>query len=370
MRNYIVGLTLITLAVCSSGLTAQNVYKDYNRDEYAQYSALDHQQRGLLYKIHTGHAGIFGDCDDDRQKMISPYIDWHCRKPDCFLGMRFVKEIMSDMFRKNQRLTDGAGACVYGFCEKCKGATGECQCDHQLATHQKPARYAHRSDSQRGTGLTPAITLPASRTVQPIERQLRSEKSANPERSFDATDYFRTATKDTYQSRAYSANQSTRPSAPSTPPRLAPQSSQSLYSSVDTYRPLDERFKRNTNQRSVYQPNSSRNERATPTQYQRQDSNLPSRALSDSRSVLSVKYREQKSDKRPVPANSFERFEKTTSPQRPTKSQSSSNFRLSAGGVYTRPNFNPKTTSPEPAQDQKSDPRYFQFQRIGGSTYR
>ena len=146
--KFLAGLLLV---VGSAGMiNGQNVIRDYVGDRHAQYSPFDHQQRGLVYRMHTGHAGLFGECDDDRQKMISPYIDWHCRKQECSSPGRFVREIFSDMFRKNERLTDGAGACVFGRCQQCNGNSSECNCDssrHQsMAQRQSiPQRLAPQS---------------------------------------------------------------------------------------------------------------------------------------------------------------------------------------------------------------------------------
>ncbi len=106
--------------------SAQNVYKDYVQDKYAQYSPFDHANRGLIYKMQTGHAGWFGKCDDDRQKMVSPYIDWHCRKPDACLPVRFTKDLFADIFKKSDRLRDSAGGCICGDCNSAD-CNGNCE---------------------------------------------------------------------------------------------------------------------------------------------------------------------------------------------------------------------------------------------------
>ena len=109
-------LALAWLTCTVTILPGQNVYKDFVVDAGSQYDPLDYQQRGIVYQLQTGHFGLFGNCDDDRQKMLSPYIDWHCRSPQCKQPLGFVRDMANDLFRKSERLVAGAGSCVLGGC--------------------------------------------------------------------------------------------------------------------------------------------------------------------------------------------------------------------------------------------------------------
>lgn len=138
ITTFIAAACLVS-TIQSTGM-AQNVYKDYVSDKYAQYSPFDHANRGLIYKMQTGHAGWFGKCDDDRQKMVSPYIDWHCRKPDACLPVRFTKDLFADIIKKSDRLRDSAGGCV---CGQCKSADCNGSCDAPIQD-----RFAGRTQKQ------------------------------------------------------------------------------------------------------------------------------------------------------------------------------------------------------------------------------
>lgn len=100
------GLVLLFLA---EQVQAQNVIRDYVLDKHENYQPDDHVNRGLIYRMQTGHAGFFKNCDGDLDKMYSPYINWNCRPGS---PPRPVSNSVRDFDRKLTRFRDGAGGCT------------------------------------------------------------------------------------------------------------------------------------------------------------------------------------------------------------------------------------------------------------------
>lgn len=66
-------------------ISAQNVVQDYIRNAPRQYSPDDPWSTGRVYRNHTGHGGLFYNCDCEEEKRYSPYIYWqseHCQQPE------------------------------------------------------------------------------------------------------------------------------------------------------------------------------------------------------------------------------------------------------------------------------------------------
>ncbi len=112
------------------------------QDQVQRYSPDDYKTQSLLYRIQTGHAGFFGECDQDRQKLHSPYITWGCRTHK---KCNPIADFWNDIYRKRNRLAQGAGDCVAGT--KCR----ECQAGRQCANGQAGRQCA---DGQAGGQCT------------------------------------------------------------------------------------------------------------------------------------------------------------------------------------------------------------------------
>lgn len=358
-----VSLAAALLLGCIAGpSSAQNVYKDYVADRCSQYSPFDHQQRGLVYRMHTGHAGLFGNCDDDRQKMVSPYIDWHCRTPDRRLGLRFVNEMFTDIFRKSQRFADGAGACVIDLCHSCRQEPGDCHCQENLASAQQPhlnGVVARKNEYSTASKLRPtpgsyssnpaatsfAITRQSlTSQVRTIEKSDSLNQNENHSFAFSARNTIQRSSANEPATNPYFRN-SNKPSA-----QLAG-SSQTEYSSrknsLAYYSGIDQEVSRNV---AKSEPTSTNQDAAT-----RQGS-------------IDPRFPQQG---KLVPEDKFQFVEKEVRNER-IQSRKDSVFQLSAGGVYNRPSKQrtAKANPPKPSQDLRSGPQYFQFQQIGGSKYR
>jgi hypothetical protein len=212
-------LATVIVLIPLSPAVAQNVFRDYVLDKNAQYQPTDHWNRGGVYRVQTGHAGFFADCDDDVNKLYSPYISWGCR-PDRKYNL-FV-DMFNDVHRRQQRFLAGAGACATGVCQHCRD--GSCPQCLSGGTNQFPnpgtgrgellgtRPAAHKADSSRvaskpklgSTYIEPALsdllTLPPvddarsdsgyaseqeSLKQQSLEEQSRAQIGSRPSSSFN-----------------------------------------------------------------------------------------------------------------------------------------------------------------------------------------
>lgn len=299
--------TTVCMICCtpSIGLT-QNVYKDYVQDRYAQYSPFDHANRGLIYKLQTGHAGWFGKCDDDRQKMVSPYIDWHCRKSDACLPIQFTKDLFGDIFRKSDRLRDGAGGCACGNC-----GTSECNGSCQAPIH-------NGSEAQLGS-----LNQTNSRHQRIASKPTRLLKpNAKPSAESNGSIYSRAVLQ---------RNQLTTPSDRVDSLATQSGSSRNYFSGTEK-------------RKSASQPQSN------DPRYSRDVSSVVPAAYQN-RQLLSNNAE-----------NSVDPKFRLTIPREELKSHQSTTQQ-----VPQQLRQSPRTT---PAQGQKADPQHFQFRLIGGSTNR
>ena len=356
---------------------SQNVYKDYVTDECAQYSPFDYQQRGLVYRVHTGHAGIFGNCDDDRQKMVSPYIDWHCRTRQPNLAIWFVRDLFADTFRKSQRVADGAGACLIGRCHHCQQSTADCQCHSHEFAKSEPGIDPRQQRIAQSTG-------PSAR--------------ANSKQSF--LDYSRRSTAESYADQRVASNQ--QPSANRYPSGYSGQNANSnLYGSTNAsarHRMANRSVtspsrQPNSNQSFLQARDQNTQARPGPSRLQNGSAYFADGRQSSTRNSVQGTQRQYgekptylgqqarttnartTSNSKLVPEDKFgaiEQYGKKQVVDRTAQNRSNSMFKLSSGGVYNRPVYNTakRVRNSEPVRDQQSDPRYFQFQQIGESKYR
>lgn len=109
MKKFLFVASGLVLAFLAEHAQAQNVVRDYVLDRHVDYQPDDHVNRGFIYRLQTGHAGLFKNCDGDLNKMYSPYINWNCRPGS---PPRPVSNVASDFDRKLTHFHDGAGACA------------------------------------------------------------------------------------------------------------------------------------------------------------------------------------------------------------------------------------------------------------------
>lgn len=315
------------LALClgwTLPLTAQNVYKDYVRDRNAQYTPVDYVNRGSVYKMQTGHFGAYGHCDEDRLKMESPYIDWHCRTPDCWLPVWYAKDLCRDIFRKQERHQNSVGGCGWGclpgFGKKKSCPSGNCgnsSCDGQCV--QNPNRGY---DSLR--------------------------QGVQPTQAYAGSDARRTV--------------QTRRNTPQHTNAMAPQSGGGIYSRYSTSgkssSPSQASYTERTSEDRSYESNqSNRNEYNFRANSTRQTQQTERAGFSLSTGHPSLKeYR----PKRALYATQLQNSAPLDSPKlnRTSNEPRNSNDQRNAATNSTR------------SVNQPTDPQHFQFQLIGGSANR
>lgn len=71
---------------------AQSVYQDYHVNRTGFYSPSDPWVKGHIFRTHTGHDGLFYNCDNEEDKRCSPYIRWPQRPCDDLLSLKRVHQ--------------------------------------------------------------------------------------------------------------------------------------------------------------------------------------------------------------------------------------------------------------------------------------
>lgn len=79
-------LAIGLLSTASGVVQAQNVYQDYLANRTGTYSPQDPWQKGRVFRTHTGHDGLFYNCDGEEEKRCSPWIRWGQRPCDDLLS--------------------------------------------------------------------------------------------------------------------------------------------------------------------------------------------------------------------------------------------------------------------------------------------
>lgn len=102
--------------VCFAQWNPSLIRADYGKNSQIQYSPDDPSTRSRLFKLQTGQAGAFYNCDGEEDKRNSPFICWkssngeHCRRT--FLDVLDWRGDRAEIF---QRICDGVGGC----CSEC-----------------------------------------------------------------------------------------------------------------------------------------------------------------------------------------------------------------------------------------------------------
>lgn len=88
---------------------AQNVYQDYKVNPTGPYSPQDPWQKGRVFRTHTGHDGLFYNCDGEEDKRCSPWIRWGQRPCDDLLSpSRIRAEYKESLCDAVERLRSGS----------------------------------------------------------------------------------------------------------------------------------------------------------------------------------------------------------------------------------------------------------------------
>jgi len=113
--------------------SVENFKKDYITDKPYRYSPDDPWERGNVFRMQTGHSGLFRNCDNEEQKRFSPYICWKVHNEPDFPGLRGARAFFSlDLCEVKQRIRDGAGCCAGNCgkpgCKRCSRKKASAQC--------------------------------------------------------------------------------------------------------------------------------------------------------------------------------------------------------------------------------------------------
>jgi len=113
---------LVTIFVSGgSSTTAMAEELSYRHGEMggskAYYSPSDFYDRGVIFRVQTGQAGLYRLCNDDGLKRYSPYIEWsQINKQKPSLLVYEVSSVLKDAQRKVIRWNWGKAACGNGNC--------------------------------------------------------------------------------------------------------------------------------------------------------------------------------------------------------------------------------------------------------------
>ena len=93
--------------------------RDYRLDKPFQYQPSDPWYRGKVFNIHTGHYGLFYNCDDEECKRNSPYICWKVHHERDFPKWKRPRYyIQQDLNRVLSRIGNG-GCAPNAPCQSC-----------------------------------------------------------------------------------------------------------------------------------------------------------------------------------------------------------------------------------------------------------
>jgi hypothetical protein len=165
--RFLLGLLVISTissALCqpAEGQEFRKTVRDFCIEKPLQYSPDDPWTRSRVFRLYTGHAGLFYNCDCEEEKRNSPYICWKTTCENQILPKRsFLRIWTKDIENTRQRIIDGAGACCGEGCgcHRCRQSTGatcggsECKtCDaghgsEGQSTNGGLARNVGKSDS-------------------------------------------------------------------------------------------------------------------------------------------------------------------------------------------------------------------------------
>lgn len=175
------------------------------RRDYRQpmtYSPADPFSKGLVYRLQTGQAGKYFNCDGEEEKRYSPYIYWttvcnHTHpKTYCSVLLRDLHEVKERVRAGSCR---GGQYCTCGECQQRRGSqylaeNGAVQPAAEVSQAQPAAEanaaaassdsqhlvYGSRASRQRaaqqGSFIAPEIERQAAETVRSAEQSGRTRR--------------------------------------------------------------------------------------------------------------------------------------------------------------------------------------------------
>lgn len=175
---------------CEAQWARDLVRADFGSNTQIQYAPDDPSTRSRLFKLQTGQAGAFYNCDGEEDKRNSPYICWKTGHGDRF--HRTLWDVLNwkkDKVEIAQRICDGAGACCSGggSCTSCQQShaveiapQGTCGCLSCVTASTKAAKPT--SMMQRSLLAAP-VKANSGLLVQPKANVVGLVESHQPVRS-------------------------------------------------------------------------------------------------------------------------------------------------------------------------------------------
>lgn len=102
-------VALVASSAASQSVFGQNVYQDYKVNPTGLYSPQDPEEMGRVFRTHTGHDGLFYNCDGEEDKRCSPWVRWGQRPCDDLLTpSRIRAEFQESLDDAIERLRSGS----------------------------------------------------------------------------------------------------------------------------------------------------------------------------------------------------------------------------------------------------------------------
>jgi hypothetical protein len=131
-------LAAFLLAIISQTAFGQGIVRDAVRDyvdDYpVHYQPQDPWTRGVIFRNHMGHGGLFYNCDQQECKRYSPYIVWKSQPYNCLPFQPVHTTISQQICEVKQRILWGGSGCF--SCETPACAHNSCNCQSCLHGHQ------------------------------------------------------------------------------------------------------------------------------------------------------------------------------------------------------------------------------------------
>ena len=94
--------------------------RDYRLEKPFQYQPSDPWYRGKVFNTHTGHYGLFYNCDNEECKRNSPYICWKVHHERDFPKWKRPRYyIIQDLNKIRSRISNG-GCAPHSPCRECE----------------------------------------------------------------------------------------------------------------------------------------------------------------------------------------------------------------------------------------------------------
>lgn len=151
-------LSVIVFAMLGQHVDAQNVIRDYVKEYPVHYQPSDPWVRGVVFRNHIGHGGLFYNCDQQECKRNNPHITWNTQPYQCFPRRPIRTTINQQVCEVKQRILWGGSGCFSCETPACAQGCNQCgtcqSCQH--SGHSTPAYYDHADEGAYYMGNAPA----------------------------------------------------------------------------------------------------------------------------------------------------------------------------------------------------------------------